>query len=866
MRKTLMIFAILSLFGFWVNAQTVGTGQLKITFNATNGGVTVSSILDGNTEVLHVADELFTLFLRNLNNSEAATITSAANWGSTDVSLSNGGSDCTITFANPNMTNVPASLTATVTVHTAGGKSEWDLSVTGVGANHSLMDAYFPHLIIEGNGGNFLVPHYSGEKMANPGAGIDYEAVYPHGWGATMQFLAYYGGVADLYFGFHDPAGFIKTFRVHNESGGVLMEGRVPVPNKTLAGNDWDFPGHFELDLFSGDWWEAAMIYKTWASSSAEYWPEDTGARHLRQANLGKIGVWCEEWCIYLGNARSIGSIQTGIQDFIDIFSDEVTVGSHVYAWQGLPFDDNYPEIFPPMDGFGDMVNSLQANNNAYIMPYFNGSMWDTTLASFHPDGRNHSAKKEDGSVYGATFGDDVPFAFVCPSETAWSDILADAGNQLSNTYHARALYFDQVTAVRAFQCYDSDHNHPLGGGAYWREGFESAFQAITATGNIPEGVFVTSEGGCDFLANVVDGFLTERWVGDNLVPAFQAIYGGKIQLFGAKAGTSYYNDPVFYDRIAKGVTYGMQPGRFASWLAHDDDSQENALPFVRQIATIRARISDFYTFGEMQPPVQYGPADVVSSVWKLGDSLVLTLINRSMTDAHDFDINLTGSQYGLNGDMAFREITEASNSAFTNANSNTVSQHVTLQKMGAVSYVMTPESVLDVELFAFHGIKRKEGILLSWKTESEEKFKEFQVEHSKDGFRWDIIGTVAGRGDSFSENAYKYYDKNPAPGHNYYRLKKVDVGGHYSYSNVINVYFDKVEISIYPNPAKGQLTILTKGKGVDRFLLYNSLGQPVFDSVSGETTYDVSHLTKGIYYAVVIVKGEKFRRRVVLN
>ena len=236
-----------------------------------------------------------------------------------------------------------------------------------------------------------------------------------------------------------------------------------------------------------------------------------------------------------------------------------------MYAWQGLPFDDNYPEIFPPMDGFGDMVNNIQNNNNAYMMPYFNGSMWDTTLNSFHPDGRNHSAKREDGSVYEATFGNDVPFAFVCPSESAWSDILADAGKQLSNTYHAKALYFDQVTAVRAFQCYDSNHNHTLGGGAYWREGFESAFQAITATGNIPAGVFVTSEGGCDFLANVVDGFLTERWVGDDLVPAFQAIYGGKIQLFGAKAGTSYYNDPIFYDRIAKGVTYGMQPGRFAS-------------------------------------------------------------------------------------------------------------------------------------------------------------------------------------------------------------------------------------------------------------------------------------------------------------
>lgn len=411
--------------------QIVSSGKLRITLKKTGDGVGVSSITNGSVEISNsnAQNEVFSLLVKNTTNELSGSITSSANWGSTDVTLSNKGADSTLTFSNPTQNGLPSTLVATVTIKTIGSKSEWDLSVTGLGNNHSLINVNFPNINIKAEGEDqFLIPRYSGQLIFNPGTAINYDGRYPWGSLSTMQFLAYYNADYGIYFGFHDPSAAFKSFRVSNESKGVKMEGGFSIPDMTIAGNDWEMPGHFELDLFSGDWYEAAQIYKSWVSASANYWPKSTPEREARQANIGKISVWTN----FGEFAFQADQIQSSMQKFIDYFPG-ITVGIHFYQWNHHRQDDSFPNYFPEKVGVAELINNIQSNNDAFIMPYINGRLWDDELKgefNFKNEGLASATKKiekgDDGKIYwtqsfeNRAANKEFISAVMCPTETPW--------------------------------------------------------------------------------------------------------------------------------------------------------------------------------------------------------------------------------------------------------------------------------------------------------------------------------------------------------------------------------------------------------------------------------------------------------------
>jgi hypothetical protein len=96
-----------------------------------------------------------------------------------------------------------------------------------------------------------------------------YSSAYPQ---ATYQFMALYGGaLPGLYFASHDGSGASKTFSMQFlGNSGVLAIEVVPegagVP--TLAPVS-SVP--FQLQLFAGDWWDAAQIYRPFALTQADW-------------------------------------------------------------------------------------------------------------------------------------------------------------------------------------------------------------------------------------------------------------------------------------------------------------------------------------------------------------------------------------------------------------------------------------------------------------------------------------------------------------------------------------------------------------------------------------------------------------------
>ncbi len=682
----------------------VGTGDLRITLETVGTGMELAAIEGEGVPMLGGSSPIFTLHLAEVESGAESAIDSLGDWG--QIAVANDGTHCRVTFSQPG-SGFPSGLTVRFDLTVEGRRSQWFLAVSGLGAATTLMEVDFPDLALTAEGGDtFLIPKYSGTLLPDPVAsGVDYDLFYPRGWSATMPFAAYYNADYGLYLGFHDPAASVKHFRIQAEGDHLRFRGNIIIADKTVAGNDWALPGHFELDLFEGDWYDAALIYRDWASYEADYWPGDETAREQRQQSLGEIAIW---GYYSADTSVSMATIEGEMLDYVNYF-DGLPVGIHWYRWNYLDFDDDYPDYFPEREGMDDLVASVQAAGGA-LMPYLNGRLYDTDLTGtwdYATRGYPGATKAADGTAYTQFFNGNT-FAVMCPTHADWRGIIVDAARQLTERIGTAGVYIDQVAAAGPTECMDASHGHPLGGGHWWRDGYRAMLEGAHTA--MPDGRFVVVEGGADYLADQVDGFLVEGWLTNNLVPAFQAVYGGRVQLVGKRTGTSRYHNESFYCKLSQAFVQGVQPGRMSLWIVHDPEA-DLAAPFVKRLATMRARLRNYLAFGRMLRPLElegsiptitsswtdYGtPVDVTISAIQHGlyrneedGSIAVIFANASMTDTLDFAFTFEGSRYGFGGDLFVRQVTESAEGA-PQVKPNSFTQAVSMEPLEVMAFVIT--------------------------------------------------------------------------------------------------------------------------------------------------------------------------------
>ena len=143
--------------------------------------------------------------------------------------------------------------------------------------------------------------------------------------------------------------------------------------------------------------------------------------------------------------------------------------------------------------------------------------------------------------------------------------------------------------------------------------------------------------------------------------------------------------------------------------------------------------------------------------------------------------------------------IDAGSSSAFTILNAGTA--NIALKGIAFV-----PGTILPVELSSFSLNTINRTITLNWETKTEINSNEFEIERS--GLlsaKWETIEVVRASGNSNAPKQYSYTDKNLKAGKYQYRLKMVDNGGSFKYSNVV-----ETEVALptnfalnqnYPNP-----------------------------------------------------------------
>ncbi|MEQ9298946.1 MAG: T9SS type A sorting domain-containing protein [Cyclobacteriaceae bacterium] len=179
---------------------------------------------------------------------------------------------------------------------------------------------------------------------------------------------------------------------------------------------------------------------------------------------------------------------------------------------------------------------------------------------------------------------------------------------------------------------------------------------------------------------------------------------------------------------------------------------------------------------------------------------------------------------------------------------------------------------VLPVELLFFSGFAdNAQSVNLSWATATEENFEYFEISHSINGKEFEVIGTVAGNGNTTTRHDYAYQDPAPYSGLNYYRLKSVDYDGYTEIFPLVAVQVNQqLRPQVFPNPSDGlQLNF----KGLDalnpfdiEILSLDGKQHSLQQGVMSNSVLLSPSLSQGIYIVNTTVGNQTFSQRLIVK
>ena len=178
--------------------------------------------------------------------------------------------------------------------------------------------------------------------------------------------------------------------------------------------------------------------------------------------------------------------------------------------------------------------------------------------------------------------------------------------------------------------------------------------------------------------------------------------------------------------------------------------------------------------------------------------------------------------------------------------------------------------SILPVNIVYFTGKQSGKNVLLQWQVNKETDLARYIVEKSVDGSDYSSLAAMKADGSinySYTDNVEYNTGSNV-----YYRLKKIDRNGVFSYSSVfkLNISSEK-KIAVYPNPARNYIHLVTENyysKPVE-VLLTDALGRTVlhqsFVSVNGQVDISTQNLLNGNYYLRVSTTEKVYSTNVLI-
>ena len=178
----------------------------------------------------------------------------------------------------------------------------------------------------------------------------------------------------------------------------------------------------------------------------------------------------------------------------------------------------------------------------------------------------------------------------------------------------------------------------------------------------------------------------------------------------------------------------------------------------------------------------------------------------------------------------------------------------------------------LPIELVSFEAKSNGTSVSVHWQTAEETNNNYFEIERSADGRNFEVVGNVKSVGESTVTQSYHFLDRfaevSAVPVF-YYRIKQVDFGGKYKYSNLVSVDMPLIKelVTVLPNPAtaSGEIQLLTK-ETPKYVVLYNLSGSEIRLSGNGSNKYTLpADLLAGAYFMTLFYENKTPDTRKIL-
>jgi len=655
--------------------QMLSAGDLGLLLERTAAGIRALQLLDAAAGAQLLAPQplpLFSLTLRRTGTQDDTHVAADDGWREVRIEPQEAGRvKLTWSGAGPDGLDT-LRVESVAALDQAAGAIRWTLRVE-TPADWQLRQVAFPQVAVAdlGRDADVVFPRGAGEVQRGLWQrAFRYSGRYPSGW-TSMQWLAAYDAArrTGLYVAVHDPAAATKEIDLQSRPAehAVGFTFEHPAAGMDQPGNAFVLPGEAVWQLLRGDWFDAAQIYRQWAMHNAKWWPA------LGPDGRADTPQWMRELPAWTLASGKPASVVPQVKRFAEALG--VPVGVHWYNWHQIPFDNDYPHYFPTLDGFKEGVADLQSGQ-VYVMPYINGRLWDTRDRGqedfeFTKMARLAATKDEKGEPYVETYGSKeqdgspVRLAAMCPTTEVWRNKLHEIVGRLTNECGVKAVYIDQVAAASPQLCCDRSHGHPTGGGHWWTAGYWELLDRIHK--DLPPDRMLTTECNAEPYAHVFDGYLTWHWQYDGQVPAFPAVYGGVLQMFGRAYRGGETKDLALRMKAGQQLVFGEQIG----WLSPSVVDEAENFAFFRQVVRLRWLLKRYFYAGQMaRPPKLVGDIPRVTADWQWSGhwpvttdallagawslpadkQLVLLFVNVSdlpLTVACDFD----AEHHGLSGE-----------------------------------------------------------------------------------------------------------------------------------------------------------------------------------------------------------------------
>lgn len=636
MKSTIQIAALFLVLGIGKTASPAeppvvfDAGDLRLGLERTTDGIRVVDLVDTAIKRNLFAKDplpLFAITLHEVGKPGTVTLTADKGWGKVEIVRNDaaksppGARELMLNWRIPKDTRLGDLLVeARVTADPSTNSLRWKMRVARTPKTWGLWRIVFPQVSVAdlGPSGAVFVPKAPGEVQRGVWQReYKYTGTYPSGW-STMPILAAYdeSRKTGLSLAIHDPRGSTKDLLAesHPKEGTLTLAVDHPVPNMGQPVELYQHEGEAEWRLIRGDWFDVAIAYRDWVRKEAEWYPRlGTEGRSDTPSWMRELSVWA------LGDGTSAQCVPT-VKSFTKYLGSPSAV--HWYNWHEIPFDNDYPHYFPTKPGFAEGVRELQSSGT-YVMPYINGRLWDTRDKGAEDFEFTRVAlpavtKNEKGEPYTETYGSKekdgspVRLGVMCPTTELWRTKVRDTVLRLMNECGVKGVYIDQVAAAAPPLCFDKSHGHPLGGGHWWTEGYWKLLDAIRR--DMPKDRMLTTECNGEPYIRSFDGYLTWHWQYDGQVPAFPAVYGGAVQMFGRSYGGGETQELALRMRSGQQLVFGEQIG----WINPDKVLGKESGPFFRDVVLLRRKLAAYFSSGEMaRPPRLVGNVPDVKADWQ---------------------------------------------------------------------------------------------------------------------------------------------------------------------------------------------------------------------------------------------------------